>query len=258
MIAEFSLLLMCGISLMWCLMPRAQVTSGFFRIQMLIAMGLGALAILAMGQLTSATGDHLSGSMLLTARAAAAVGLCFAYVGSIVWLLDRRQPGTIAMLGVFLSTLTALICSRGGPAALRSPAELFHLLSSFATAAVLGGAVTGMLLGHWYLTAPTMSIEPLKTLCWFLVVAVALRLAVSAAGWWMAADRLHEGVHWTWFALRWLAGILGPMMISVMALQILRYRNTQAATGVLFAGVILSFIGEMSAALLYSELHVPL
>ena len=32
----------------------------------------------------------------------------------------------------------------------------------------------------------------------------------------------------------------------------------QAATGVLFAGVILTFIGEMSAALLYTELHVSL
>ena len=58
--------------------------------------------------------------------------------------------------------------------------------------------------------------------------------------------------------LRWLAGILGPLVISIMAVRILRYRNTQAATGVLFAGVILTFIGEMSAALLYSELHVPL
>lgn len=239
-------------------MPRAQVTSGFFRIQMLIAMGLSVLAILTMGQLTSDTGTRLSGSMLFNARLASSMGLAFAYFGSIVWLLDRRRPGTIAMLGIFVCTLAALICSRGGLAGLDTPAEAFHFLSSFATAAVLGGAVTGMLLGHWYLTAPTMSIEPLKVLCWYFAFAVLLRCAVSAVGWWLAAGSLHDSVHWTWFALRWLAGIVGPMIISVMALQILRYRNTQAATGVLFAGVILSFIGEMSASLLYSELHVPL
>ena len=115
-----------------------------------------------------------------------------------------------------------------------------------------------MLLGHWYLTAPTMSIDPLKTLCWYFAAAVVLRFAVSLIGWTLAGQDLQSGVHWTWFALRWLAGILGPMAISIMALRILRYRNTQAATGVLFAGVILSFIGEMSAALLYSELRVPL
>ena len=43
-----------------------------------------------------------------------------------------------------------------------------------------------------------------------------------------------------------------------MTIRILRYRNTQAATGVLFAGVILVFLGEMSAALLLAELRHPL
>ena len=243
---------------MWCLMPRAQVTSGFFRIQMLIVIGLSVLAILTMGQLTSASGERLSGSMLFNARVASSISLACAYFGSIVWLLDRRRPGTVAMAGVFLATLISLACSRGGTSWLFSTAGAFHFLSSFSTACVLGGAVTGMLLGHWYLTAPTMSIDPLKTLCWYFAAAVVLRFAVSLIGWTLAGQDLQSGVHWTWFALRWLAGILGPMAISIMALRILRYRNTQAATGVLFAGVILSFIGEMSAALLYSELRVPL
>ena len=38
MIAQFALRLVCGISLMWLLMPRRQITSGFFRIQMLLAL----------------------------------------------------------------------------------------------------------------------------------------------------------------------------------------------------------------------------
>ncbi len=258
MIAEFSLLLTCGMSLMWCLMPRAKVTSGFFRIQMLIVMGLSVLAILTMGQLTSDSGERLSGNLLRDARIASGIGLLSGYLGSILWLLDRRRAGTIAMAGVMIATLTSLICSRGGMTTLATPTGAFHFLSSFATAGVLGGSVTGMLLGHWYLTAPTMSIEPLKMLSWYFVAAVLFRLAVSAVGWMLAGQSLHGGVQWTWFALRWLAGIVGPLAIAMMSLRILRYRNTQAATGVLFAGVILTFIGEMSASLLYSELHVPL
>jgi hypothetical protein len=258
MIAEFSLLLTCGMSLMWCLMPRAQVTSGFFRIQMLIVMGLSVLALLTMGQLTAASGERLAGGLLLAARTGAGLALGFAYAGSMLWLLDRRRAGTIAMAGVMVSAFASLVCSRGGLMWLTTAAGAFYFLSSFATASVLGGAVTGMLLGHWYLTAPTMSIEPLKTLSRYFAAAVVLRLVVSAIGWMIAGQELHAGVHWTWFALRWLAGIVGPFVISVMALRILRYRNTQAATGVLFAGVILTFIGEMSAALLYSELRVPL
>lgn len=258
MIAEFSLLLTCGMSLMWCLMPRAQVTSGFFRIQMLIVMGLSMLAILTMGRLTSNGGQPLSAALVTTARIWLVIGLIFAYLGSIFWTLNRRAGGTRAMLVVMVAAMASLVYSRGGPTEIASFAGAFHLLSSFATASVLGGAVTGMLLGHWYLTAPTMSIEPLKTLCWCFAGAILLRLAVSAAGWMIEGQALQSGVQWTWFALRWLAGILGPLAISIMALRILRYRNTQAATGVLFAGVILTFIGEMSAALLYSELRIPL
>lgn len=257
MIAEFSLLLMLGMSLMWCLMPRAQVTSGFFRIQMMIVMGLSVLAILTMGQLTSPGGERLSGPLLLQARIAAGTGLSFAYVGSIVWLLDRRVAGTVCMVGVLGSILVSLIFARGGLGCLAFDPSGFHFVSSLATAGVLGGVVTGMLLGHWYLTAPTMSIAPLKVLCWWLTAAIAFRLTVSLYSWMSAGDSLHGGVQWTWFALRWLAGILGPLVIAIMAIRILRYRNTQAATGVLFAGVILSFIGEMSAALLYAELRLP-
>ena len=92
------------------------------------------------------------------------------------------------------------------------------------------------------------------------VTAASRSVMCTDCGWTkpVADGDVSDGTHWTWFAMRWLAGILGPLVISIMALHILRYRNTQAATGVLFAGVILTFIGEMSAALLYSELHVPL
>jgi hypothetical protein len=58
--------------------------------------------------------------------------------------------------------------------------------------------------------------------------------------------------------MRWLAGILGPICVAIMVWRILKYRNTQAATGVLFVGVILTFIGEMSASLLYHDLKLPL
>lgn len=257
MIAQFSLQLTLGMSLMWALMPRSQVTSGFFRIQMMIAMALSVLAVLTLGKLTAATGQTLPDSWLLAARIAAGITAALGYFGAVLWMLDRRQQGTVCAFGILIGSLTSLILSRG-PGSLSSGAEALILVSHVSTAAVLGGAVTGMLLGHWYLTAPTMSIDPLKRLSLLFGMAVVVRLAVSVAGWMTASQALTGGTVWTWFALRWLAGIICPLVISVMAVRILRYRNTQAATGVLFAGVILTFIGEMSAALLYYELHVPL
>jgi hypothetical protein len=253
MIAQFALMLILGMSLMWALMPRSQVTAGFFRIQMMVAMGLGVLAMLTLGQLTSSSGQQPSDQWILAARIMAGVVAACGYVGSVLWMLDKRRAGTVCVFVILIASFSSLVLSRGG-----FESGALVLVSQIATAAVLGGAVTGMLLGHWYLTAPTMSIDPLKRLSLLFGIAVVLRLLVSAVGWLLAGSSLTGGTVWTWFALRWLAGIIAPLVISAMALQILRYRNTQAATGVLFAGVILTFIGEMSAALLYYELHVPL
>jgi hypothetical protein len=260
MIAQFALQLILGMSLMWALMPRSRVTSGFFRIQMMIAMALGVLALLTLGQLTSTIAPTLASpeTWLLSARVAAGTVALAGYAGSVLWMLDKRPAGTVCMFLILAGSLTSLILSGGGFAWIGTKPGALLLVSQLATAAILGGSVTGMLLGHWYLTAPTMSIDPLRRLSLLFGIAVVLRLVVSAAGWMLAGQSLTDGTHWTWFALRWLAGIISPLAIAAMALQILKYRNTQAATGVLFAGVILTFIGELSAALLYSELHVSL
>jgi hypothetical protein len=76
----------------------------------------------------------------------------------------------------------------------------------------------------------------------------------------LAWDALAGGTqtHWLWLSLRWGAGIIGPLIVAAMTWRILKYRNTQSATGVLFVGVILTFLGEMTALLLYRELGLPL
>ena len=61
-----------------------------------------------------------------------------------------------------------------------------------------------------------------------------------------------------WLSLDWLGGSIGQLIVSAMVWRIMKYRNTQAATGVLFVGVILAFLGEMTAALLRQELNLPL
>lgn len=243
---------------MWAAMPRADVTVGFFRIQMLIALGLSILSLLTVGRLVTSSPEFDSAWPLFVGRIAIGLMAFVAYVGSVLWILNQRPAGTGCCYAILTLSVISLLCTQGGLNEVSTSSGAFLFASRLSTAAVLGGAVTGMLLGHWYLTAPTMSIEPLKTLSFLFGVAVVIRLLMSVAGWWLVGDRLSGGTQFTWFAMRWFAGIIGPLVISWMALRILRYRNTQAATGVLFAGVILTFLGEMSAALLYSDLHVPL
>ena len=112
-----------------------------------------------------------------------------------------------------------------------------------------------MLLGPWYLTATGMKLEPLQQLNVFLFAAVVLRTVLAGAVFYWAPS-VEATTQWVWLALRW-AGLIGPLILVLMVFRILKYRNTQSATGVLYAIDILIFLGEATAALLSRDLHVP-
>jgi len=258
MIAQFALRLVCGISLMWLLMPRQQITSGFFRIQMLLALALSALAALTLGRFD---GGAVSESPLLPigiGRVLCGVLAAIAYVGSIAWTLERRSFGTFCVYAVAALSTGILLASSVSGSQIETTVGVLTLVSEPATSLLIGGATAGMLLGHWYLTAPTMSIAPLGRVNACFGAAAVLRLVVSLVGLILAWHSLVGGTPALWLVLRWTAGIGGPLVLTAMVWRILRYRNTQAATGVLFVGVIVTFIGELSATLVSRELHVPL
>ncbi|MBD3674484.1 MAG: hypothetical protein HUJ26_13260 [Planctomycetaceae bacterium] len=258
MIAQFTLRLIVGISFMWIVMPRKEVTCGFFRIQMMVALGLSVLTTLTMGldAVPLPSGEPLLSVFRL--RLLMGVTAAIAYVGSVVWTLARRKPGDLAVyLVFFLSTicLSSLVASSESLATFDG---WVILLSELSTALILGAAMTGMLLGHWYLTAPTMSIKPLSTMTVWFGVAAGIRLLISSVAWFLFSPEFASSTEVVWLALRWIAGILGPLIVFVMTWRILKYQNTQSATGVLFVGVILTFLGELSALLLYRSLGIPL
>ncbi len=87
------------------------------------------------------------------------------------------------------------------------------LISELATSLTIGTATVGMLLGHWYLTSPTMSIAPLSTANVCFASAAGLRLVVSALALAIGGTTLWNeltGTPLMWLWLRWLAGIVAP------------------------------------------------
>jgi len=257
MIAQFALRLICGMSATWCLMPRAEVTCGFFRIQMLATMGLAVLAMLAL--LTSSSTEGVESILKPAILAGLSVAVAMtSYVGSIVWMLARRKVGGFLAALVFgLSTVGLLgLISR---AAFDRPVQgVLTIGSELAAAGILGGAVTAMLLGHWYLTAPMMKLRPFEVLSRAFAAAVLVRGGFAMASLLMIDQSAPSTTQVIWLSMRWTAGILFPLILAILVPRTLRYRNTQAATGVLFAGVILVFIGESAAAVLSRDLHWPL
>lgn len=268
MVALFVLKLVTGVTLMWLLMPRKEVTDGFFRIQMLVGLGLCVLAALTADPssltpvVSSASTTAVPAVQIEQAKSTVSIlkglmiaGAVISYVGHIVWKLGRRGPGrvTIYLMGlccVLSLTLHAMRAdSRANP--------IVQLASDYSSASVLGAMLTGMLLGHWYLTTPTMSIQPLTWFAKTLFVAALLRMVVSGLVLWRFGWSATDTTHFLWLSMRLIGGILVPAVISLMVVRILRYRNTQSATGVLFAGLILVFMGEMTAALLERDLGIP-
>lgn len=129
---------------------------------------------------------------------------------------------------------------------------------------VSGLVTTAMLLGHWYLNTPTMKLDPLRRLLVMFAVAIAVRAIISAIGAGIEGNRLSAepaGIPRSWFlflALRWIAGLLLPAGLTYLTWQTLKVPNTQSATGILYAGVILVFIGELCAQMLSVTATFPL
>lgn len=241
MIPEFALRLICGLSTTWCLAPRREITSGYFRIQNLLCLGLGVLTTLTAGQ----SGIGTSSTILRIVGIIAAIA---AFAGSVFWTLERRVGGTRLAGGLaILSTVAVASVAVSSAGAVNRPPAL-TIFDSLSSAWLIGSTTAAMLLGHWYLTATGMRLTPLIQYVRLAGLAIGMKGAVALAAALLPVTG-SAAAPWTLLALRW-AGIVGPLIMVGLTLTILKYRNTQSATGVLYAATILVFMGEMAAALL--------
>ena len=120
--------------------------------------------------------------------------------------------------------------------------------------------MAAMLLGHWYLNAPGMPLEPLMRLIGLLAIAVVLRAFVCAAGLGLEIDATGwpDMSETLFLGMRWLGGLIGTAILAVMAWQTLKVPNTQSATGILYVAVITTFLGELASGLLSAQAAYPL
>jgi hypothetical protein len=241
--------------------PSKLVTSGYYRNNLYVLLGLNSLA----GLVAWAGGGESPLPIWPPLLAAVA-----SYVGAVCWLYEKPRPGTAALVLIAATALTGAWLSgapaESAPAALRLLRYLDPLLGGL----VLGVTFAAMLLGHWYLNAPGMSLQPLKRLVLAMFAAVVLRAVFAALG---LGLELTEAAHvelgqrelghwhlgrWLFVGLRWLAGLIGASVVAVATWKTLKIPNTQSATGILYVGVIGTFLGELMSQLLSSETTYPL
>ena len=230
-----------GMAVGLVLTPAAIVPAGFFRVNLLVVLGLATAA--------SLVARGVAGTSLVWMLAAAAAVV--AWLGSVAWLGERRQAGLwfCGATALLLAAAAALVATTPGGEPGTGAAV------TAAGAALLSGLVSGlavhaMLLGHWYLNAPGMRVDALRRVIDFALAAWGLQLAWSgvslATGGWPGGGATATAL----LSLRWLAGLVGLPILLVMARKTLDIPNTQSATGILYVACLAAILGELTAQLL--------
>jgi len=236
-LADFAVRLSFGLAIISTVAGR-DVTAKFFQTNCQVVLGLLALSVLDVSRAEGAFSTW--GPWALSAAAIAA------YAGSIAWGLGlarfgRRALGLIALIGaVWLASVS------------RAPDEglwLFNGASRWTSGLTLGAGLGSMLLGHHYLTAPAMPIEPLKRWIWLVGMGLCVRAGLALAGPLIWPETTSEAVFDSQLlpAMRWGMGLVAPGVAVALAWATARIRSTQSATGILYAALALILAGELSS-----------
>jgi hypothetical protein len=240
MLATFCARVALGmIACLGLLSPR-QLHPRFFRTQFLTALGLLVVATLAAWPDVG----PLPRGLLVAATA-------FTLFGALSWTLDPAPAGRlliVASAGILIAALGAM-----------TPSPL-PLIDDLTSAALLGTAMTAMLVGHSYLISPGMALTPLMRCLLAGGLAIALRVAVIGSGLWRWTE-MTPGYTLDivlWLPVRWLVGVIAPLGFGWMAYSAARIRSTQSATGILYVVVVCVFLGELLGLLLTRQTGLPL
>lgn len=267
--------LAAGIGLALTLVPPSRTSRGYGQ-----TMGLVALAALLAGLTYDAWFRLGAGRRPAFDGTAGLLAVCLHAVSAVLWvafllrlrrapLPGRGLPASIAVLsGLGVGVASALVLPAGA-------GGLLHALGAvggLAGGAVLGTAMCAMLLGHFYLVVPGLSIDPFMRLSRVFLWIVVGRIVLFGAA------VLIVGPEVVWppvqpsgpdpigalllgavpLLMRVLFGLAGALLLAVMAVKTVAMRSTQSATGILYPAVIFVLIGEYAAGHLLVSAGLPL
>lgn len=199
-------------------------------------------------------------------------------------VVERRQrPSILRSLRLLSGVATVIaglvtlfvIAMIYRPLADTNGAGIFTVASFFAAAFALGGVLTAMWLGHWYLVTPALSERPLQFSTTVVLVAVVAQVAFflaagptstyvnkptnPAAVTAQATPVLGTAIRpanvpvvtpLSTNAIGWihvLVGFVMPLILGGLAWKLIRDRSFQSATGMLYLVVVCSLAGEAMA-----------
>jgi hypothetical protein len=240
LLVDFAIRLSFGLILALSLTSWHDVPLRFFRIQNQIILG-----VLVLGALDQARSSGPTPAFWLVVAAAV-----LTYLATISWGLGLPRFGIGAgLLGLVVTAAWLVDSSRASDAGLWA----LNTASRGASGLLLGATLTAMLLGHYYLIAPAMTIEPLKRSLNLIAAGLLARGLFAGIGIWAArAGMLASGSGGhvsdaTFLAMRWGMGFVGTAVSVYLARRTVAIRSTQSATGILYITSIFVLFGELTA-----------
>ncbi len=124
------------------------------------------------------------------------------------------------------------------------------------SAAVLGAATTGMLLGHWYLVTPALTNRPLLQAIGVLLVSLVLQAVLfplTLRGLAHGSGSLTHPLSLSpSLSILWALGaVLLPLVAAGLALPTCRLRSFMSTTGLLYLAMIAILPGQLLGQLLF-------
>ena len=134
---------------------------------------------------------------------------------------------------------------------------------------LLGGFLTGMIFGHWYLVNTDMPKKLLVTMAWVLIATLVFRVIAVVTTLEVTSIFIRPGVdflenltalqgHGIFFWQRILVGLAIPAVVVAMIWSTARIGSNQSATGIMYVAVAFVFIGELVARYLFLLSTIPL
>ncbi len=136
---------------------------------------------------------------------------------------------------------------------------LGHFSYALSSALYLGIITYAMILGHYYLVVPKLTVRPLIKSVVILWTLMFLKVASScfelSAKWAFFAEGTSLGAgfsfNWLLLSMRWLWGYVVIAIMSYFVWKLVRMRSTQSATGIFYAMTFFVLVGELTAAYMF-------
>jgi len=266
MIAREVLLLFCaqvaaGTLVLLPLVSIELVGRSFYKIMVRVAL---AFLVLGHGIAPSLEGPGL----VSFAGGIGAAVLSLIYLG-LIERPDFAKRGNLLWAAGLLSLASLLARGAAGMTDSKLPGAWagLDLLSLLAGAGLAGSVNLAMVLGHYYLNHPKLSIDPLRRYSIALMAFSGLRAVLFGLGialvWTLPIpgsdpERGFFLEHMITLVQRGLFGVLGPCLLAWMNWETVKISSTQSATGILYADMVLVTLGELVFAWFLVTAKLPL